>query len=148
MNIYFACSITGGRQQENIYQLIVESLLSEGHIVPTADLSRPEVMDLEGIVQPREVYKRDISWIKACQALIAEVTTPSHGVGYEIAYALGLGKPVLCCYQRGARVSKMITGNTEPHLRVGVYQTQPEVLQLVRNFLEEIKRTSQVNGVS
>jgi nucleoside 2-deoxyribosyltransferase len=98
MNIYFACSITGGRQQENIYQLIVESLLSEGHIVPTADLSRPEVMDLEGIVQPREVYKRDISWIKACQALIAEVTTPSHGVGYEIAYALGLGKPVLCCY--------------------------------------------------
>lgn len=147
MNVYFACAITGGRQQENIYQLIVESLLSAGHIVPTADLSRSEVMELEAIVLPREVYTRDIAWIKDCQALIAEVTTPSHGVGYEIAYALSLGKPVLCCYQQGARVSKMITGNTEPHLRVGVYQTPPEVLQLIRNFLEEIRRTSQFNEV-
>jgi len=143
MNVYFACAITGGRQQENIYQLIVDSLLSDGHTVPTAYLSRPEVMDLEAIVQPREVFTRDIAWIEACQALIAEVTTPSHGVGYEIAYALSLGKPVLCCYRQETLVSKMITGNTDPRLHVGVYQTSADALLLVQNFLEEVKRSSQ-----
>ncbi len=143
MNVYFACAITGGRQQENIYQLIVDSLLSDGHTVPTAYLSRPEVMDLEAIVQPREVFTRDIAWIEACQALIAEVTTPSHGVGYEIAYALSLGKPVLCCYRQETLVSKMITGNTDPRLHVCVYQTSADALLLVQNFLEEVKRSSQ-----
>jgi len=49
MKIYFACSITGGREDELIYQEIVEALLADGHEVPTALLATPEVMLLEGI---------------------------------------------------------------------------------------------------
>lgn len=140
MNIYFACAITGGRQQENIYRLIVDSLIFDGHTVPTAHLSRPEVMDLEAIVQPQEVFSRDTSWIKACDAVIAEVTTPSHGVGYEIAYALNLSKPVLCCYLQGTPISKMITGNPDPHLHIREYQKPTDVVLYVKEFLEEIKK--------
>ncbi len=57
---------------------------------------------LEGQVDPGDVYERDTAWIRACDALVAEVSTPSHGVGYEVAYALSLGKPVLCVYRTGA----------------------------------------------
>lgn len=140
MNIYFSCSITGGRKDEAVYQAIVRSLEDEGHIVPTAHLASPEVLSLEAIIDPVEVYERDIGWIDAAEIMIAEVSTPSHGVGYEIAYALNLGKPVLCCYLHGKPVSKMITGNTHSQLRVQSYRTPEDAVALVKGFLEEFSR--------
>jgi hypothetical protein len=140
MNIYFSCSLTGGRNDEAIYGAIVEHLLARGHDVPTAHLADPDVMDLERIVDPADIYARDTAWITACDALIAEVSTPSHGVGYEIAYALGLGRPVLCCYRRGARVSKMITGNNSPGLELLEYGAPDEALAAIDDFLGDGRR--------
>lgn len=136
MNVYFSCSLTGGRDDESIYAHIVDHLLERGFEVPTAHLARPEVMELEKIVDPEEVFHRDIEWINGCDAVVAEVSTPSHGVGYEIAYALGIGKPVLCCYREGAPVSKMITGNRSQGLSVRTYRTEEEVLALIEAFLD------------
>ena len=136
MNLYFSCSLTGGRADERIYALIVDHLLLRGHAVPTAHLARPDVMDLEQVVDPNEVYARDMQWIRECDALIAEVSTPSHGVGYEIAFALGLGKPVLCCYRNGASVSKILIGNHSPNLRVRSYERDNHILELVDDFLD------------
>jgi hypothetical protein len=135
MKIYFSCSLTGGRNDEAVYGAIVDHMLSQGHEVLTAHLARPEVMALEQVVEPRQVYRRDLEWIEECDALVAEVSTPSHGVGYEIAYALERGKPVLCCARRGARVSKMLTGNDSPGLRLIVYDGQDEVRSVVDAFL-------------
>jgi len=137
MNVYFACSITGGRAFESIYQAIARALLEDGHDVPTAYLADSEVRALEMTVSPRQVYERDIAWIRDCNALIAEVSTPSHGVGYEVAFALSLGKPVLCCYREGQPVSKMITGNDHPKLRLVTYQNADEAVELVRAFLTD-----------
>jgi hypothetical protein len=135
VNVYFSCSLTGGRDHEATYGRIVDHLLALGHEVPTAHLARPEVMAVERVVDPAEVYRRDIAWIDGCQALLAEVSTPSHGVGYEVAYALSLGKPVLCCYRQGVRVSKMITGNDSPGLTVSAYRDLDEALHQVDDFL-------------
>ncbi|HEX9616146.1 MAG TPA: nucleoside 2-deoxyribosyltransferase [Anaerolineales bacterium] len=142
MNIYFACSITGGRQDELVYQAIVHTLLADGHFVPTAHLSAPEVMALESVVDPGEVFLRDVNWIDACDALIAEISTPSHGVGYEIAHALNQGKKVLCCYQEGRRISKMISGNTLPGLRIRAYRDHEEAIHIVREFLKGLPTRS------
>jgi len=135
MNIYFSCSLTGGRDDEEIYAAIVSHLVGQGHEVPTAHLSQPGVMDLERVVVPSEVYKRDMTWIRGCDALIAEVSTPSHGVGYEIAFALGLQKPVLCCHHQDMQVSKMITGNDTPGLYVRAYSDEVDALDVVDVFL-------------
>jgi len=136
MNVYFSCSLTGGRNDEAIYGAIVAHLLRRGHEVPTAHLAEPDVMELERVVDPAEVYARDTTWIDGCDAVVAEVSTPSHGVGYEIAYALGRGKPVLCCFRRGARVSKMILGNSSPGLRLLEYATPEEALAAIDAFLD------------
>ena len=114
MNIYFACSITGGREFEADYQEIVAALTADGHEIPTSHLAQSDVMENERKLTPQDVYERDINWIKNCDVLIAEVSVPSHGVGYEIGFALNIGKPVLCLYQKDRRVSKMITGNSDP----------------------------------
>ena len=138
MRVYFACSITGGRNDEGIYQAIVAALLDEGHEVPTAHLASPEILSLERIVAPQEIYTRDIDWINTSDAMVAEVSTPSHGVGFEIGYALSRGIPVLCCHQDGVKVSKMITGNTMYGLEVKAYSSSDEAEQVVHDFLRLI----------
>lgn len=140
MNIYFSCSITGGRQDQQIYYAIVNLLLQAGHQVPTAHLARTDVMEKEMTVDPLEVYHRDINWVLDSDALIAEVSTPSHGVGYEIALALERKKPVFCCYQQGRRVSKMITGNDMPTLRLYVYQSLDDLLPAIASFLASLRK--------
>jgi nucleoside 2-deoxyribosyltransferase len=138
MNIYFACSITGGRAFETVYQEITRTLLAEGHAVPTAHLAESNVLALEKVIEPREVYDRDVTWIRACDALVAEVSVPSHGVGYEIGFALDSGKQVLCLAQTGVAVSKMITGNPHPALQVQYYQDVSEGIEHMRKFLSGI----------
>jgi nucleoside 2-deoxyribosyltransferase len=135
MNIYFACSITGGRKDELIYQKLVAALQQGGHHVPTAQLACPEVMPLEGVVSPEDVYARDVTWITNCDFLLAEVSTPSHGVGYEIGYALSQGKKVLCLYRKGCKVSKMILGNPNPQLTVHSYDTPEQAVNLLNSYL-------------
>jgi nucleoside 2-deoxyribosyltransferase len=136
LNIYFSCSITGGRNDQRVYQLITELLLAFGHEVPTAHLADENVSELEEGLSPELVYQRDTHWVEACDVLVAEVSTPSHGVGYEIALALSLNKPVLCCYRKGTRVSKILTGNTAPGFFQFAYSTDDELRQGWRNFLE------------
>jgi nucleoside 2-deoxyribosyltransferase len=132
MNIYFACSITGGRELESTYQEIVAALIADGHEIPTSHLVRSDVMENERELAPQE---RDVNWIKNCGALIAEVSTPSHGVGYEIGYALSIGKPVLCLHQKERRVSRMITGNKDSALAVHAYTSLEEAISHVHIFL-------------
>ena len=137
MNIYFACSITGGREFQPAYSQMVAALLEAGHEVPTAHLAEPGVTS-EAILAPRSVYERDTDWIRACDALIAEVSVPSHGVGYEIAYALEQGKPVLCLCRAGRPLSKMISGNPAPRLRVFSYEGVEQALNEVTGFLSHL----------
>ena len=138
MKIYFSCSLTGGREDEGIYGLIVDHLISRDHEVLTAHLARPEVMEAEKVVDAHEVYRRDMNWVEECDAFIAEVSTPSHGVGYEIAYALVLGKPVLCCYRQGVTVSKMILGNDSETIVLAAYHLDSSITPIVDNFLDHL----------
>ena len=136
MNIYFACSITGGREDEPVYQEIVAALQADGHEVPTALLAGSDVIEIEVIVDPVTVYNRDTGWIEGCDLLVAEVSTPSHGVGYEIGYALNLRKRVLCLHREGVSVSKMITGNLDPNLKVQEYTDGRQAVQQLRAYLK------------
>lgn len=138
MNIYFACAITGGRLFEKTYQAITRALLADGHEVPTAHLASPGVMKLEQIVLAEDVFQRDTAWIQACDVLIAEISTPSHGVGFEVALALFIGKKVLCLHQEGQAVSKMIIGNTHPLLTVKSYRMPKEAVSFVRTYLSDL----------
>ena len=138
MNIYFACSITGGRDYESVYQAIVAALTGDGHEVPTAHLADSGAGAQEAGIDPHKVYGRDTAWIRACDVLVAEVSVPSHGVGYEIGFALGLGKQVLALYEVGRKVSKMISGNPDSNLTLTMYQTPEEAVEQIRDYLRRI----------
>ena len=135
MRIYFAGAISGGRDDLSIYQYIIGRLQALGHTVPTEHVANPSVFEEESAMAPRAVYERDMAWLQQCDAMIAEVSTPSLGVGFEIAHGLQRGLPVLCLYREGLSVSKMITGNTSPNLTVAGYFNQHELDHHVDRFL-------------
>ena len=135
MRIYFAGAIMGGRENLPVYQHIVTRLKSLGHSVPSEHVANPRVMQEEGSLPPGVVYERDVAWIRDSDAMVAEISTPSLGVGYEVACALQHEKPVLCLYREGLAVSKMITGNTSAALSIATYRDTTQLDHLIDLFL-------------
>ena len=135
MKIYFACSISGGRKDEKAYQFMVQVLIGMGIDVPTAHIAETGIEEVDAREEPTDIYERDVNWIRESDLLVAEVSTPSHGVGYEIGYALDLDKPVLCLYQKDIVVSKMITGNSHPLLTVMEYQDMAHTEEILKTYL-------------
>ena len=137
MKIYFACSISGGRKDEKAYQFLVNILEELGIDVPTAHIAETGIEKIDGHENSRDIYQRDVDWIEESDLLVAEVSTPSHGVGFEIGYALSLEKPVLCLYEQDVAVSKMITGNPHPLLSVKAYRDLSDAEQILRGYLAD-----------
>jgi nucleoside 2-deoxyribosyltransferase len=135
MELYFSCSLTGGRGDQPIYAAMVAHLQSLGHRVLTEHLASPAVQAADGGLPPEAVFDRDTAWLRGCGAVIAEVSTPSHGVGFEIAYALERGKPVFCLAREGVRVSKMLTGIRQPGFGFRTYRTPEEAFALLEAFV-------------
>jgi 2'-deoxynucleoside 5'-phosphate N-hydrolase len=138
MKIYFSGSISGGRDHEAVYRHMVSRLQAQGHHVLSAHVADPDALAIEKDTPPREVFERDTAWVRESAALIAEVSTPSLGVGYEIALAVQVGKPVLCVCRSGVRLSKMISGNTAPQVTVAVYSAEAELNAIVDSFLTRL----------
>ena len=138
MRVYFSGAISGGRDNLPIYQHIVKRLLQAGHEIPSAHVADPAVLSRESSVSPHEVYQRDVGWIEQCDAMVAEVSTPSVGVGYEVAFALNIGRPVLCLHTSGLFVSKMITGNPAPKLTVAMYHDLGELDTRLNSFIQSL----------
>ncbi|HUP65946.1 MAG TPA: nucleoside 2-deoxyribosyltransferase [Thermoanaerobaculia bacterium] len=121
--IYFSGSISGGRGDLEIYRRLVELLKAHGFQVNAGEVTSAEVGVGGSPLESPEVFERDLRWIeevaRAGGALIAEVTTPSHGVGYEIATARWrFGIPVVALFRpaSGRRCSAMIAGDPGIHL--------------------------------
>lgn len=109
--IYFAGSIRGGREDSALYAQIIERLGRFGRVL-TEHVGGASLTTEGESGSAREIHDRDLSWLKSAGFVVAEVSTPSLGVGYEIARATEWGKPVLCLFRRGAgrNLSAMISG--------------------------------------
>ena len=84
-----------------------------------------------------EIHERDLGWIRNSDLLIAEVSVPSLGVGYEIARAVDLDKPVLCLYNQDSEhsLSAMISGCED--VEIGTYKTLSEAKEVIEDFLRK-----------
>lgn len=136
MKIYFSGSIAGGRKYLDIYKKIVAHLKDKGHKVLTEHIIVDNIFDFENQWSPQGIFERDIKFLNQCDRLIAEVSNPSLGVGYEICYASEHRIPTLCIYQPEIFVSRMIIGNTSPDLTLFEYRDEQLVFQKLDEFLD------------
>lgn len=140
MKIYFAGSIKGGRQDADLYAEMIEYLKTKGNVltehIGSENVSHDGQSDYDRT--PKFVHDRDIEWLTATDVVIAEVTIPSLGVGYEIGRAFDMGKKILCLYRKEPEtLSKMIGGC--PGVEVGYYSNLDQAKEQIDNFLQTIK---------
>ena len=133
--IYFAGSIRGGRNDQALYLEIIDFLQQFGKVL-TEHVGAAELSAF-GETDPSDtyIYERDMEWLRASEIIVAEVTTPSLGVGYELGMAEALGKRILCLYRptEGKRLSAMIAGNKA--FEVLEYQQLEEVKLKIEDYL-------------
>ena len=135
MKIYFAGSIRGGRQDAVIYLQIIDYLKTFGEVL-TEHVGDQNLTDL-GDDGPTDKYihDRDLDWLLSADILVAEVTTVSMGVGYEIGRAVESGKKVLCLFrpESGKNLSAMIAGCDD--LTLVNYSDLEEVKKGILSFI-------------
>lgn len=112
--IYFSGAISGGRADVAHYRRIVEALEKEGHRVLAGSVAAETIGDSGDPLDPRVIFDRDVAWIAEADLLVADVSVPSTGVGYEIAAArYRFGIPVIALYRPAhtKRCSAMVEGD-------------------------------------
>jgi 2'-deoxynucleoside 5'-phosphate N-hydrolase len=139
--IYFACSISGGRDHAHLYEDIVAYIRLAG-ATPVSEIFADKKLVAElgptPHLTPHETWSRDCDWVRQADAVIAEVTQPSLGVGYEIGRAQSWKKPILALFytSSGRRLSPMISGN--PHVQVVEYAAVHETKVAIKKFIENL----------
>jgi hypothetical protein len=132
MKIYFAASIRGGRNDVAIYEQLIKHLKQYGEVL-TEHVGDP------GYVSPAKehdeiLHHENLEKLLSSDVIVAEVSTPSLGVGYELGRAAADKKRVLCLYCPDATkiLSGMIAGC--PDLPVTEYKTVDEAKKIIDDF--------------
>lgn len=133
--VYFAGSIRGGRQDADLYKRII-AYIQRSHVVLTehvGDLSKSKTEGLPN--QEAAIYEQDTAWLREADVVIAECSTPSLGVGYELAYAEARDIPVHIFYNRPlTNLSAMLSGNSYFHIHP--YTTEADIYPLLDTILQ------------
>jgi len=135
MKIFFAGSIRGGRQLIPTYQYIIRFLKSRNFVVISEHVAAEGLEKVEARMTEQEIYEKDANWIEECDRVVAEITVPSIGVGYEICHAVKHNKPVLCAYQEGTKASAMVLGNSTGYVTAKSYSNKNQLEEILLEFL-------------
>jgi len=135
LKIYFAGAIRAGRNDVALYCSMIDFLASFGEVMTehVGDLELTEKGD-DG-PDDRFIHDRDMAWLKDSDLVIAEVTTPSLGVGYELGWAAAWNKPTLCLFrgQCPGKISAMIAGC--PAFQTVVYSELEKAKEYMSTFI-------------
>ncbi len=139
MKIYFAGSIRGGRDDKELYLQLIQYLSRYGQVL-TEHIGDGNLTEFgEDGPSDEWIYNRDMDWVRQSDVLIAEVSTPSLGVGYEIGKAEDMNKKMLCLYrnQQDKRLSAMISGNS--NVKIARYEALEDAINHIDRFFEVLK---------
>ena len=136
MKIYVSGSIYGGTQKIDTYKILIEELEKYGEVL------NKQIADTNVIAN--EVYKKDEDIFKDLEEkliiadiLVAEVSIPALGVGYELGFADKLNKKIIAIYDEiyTPKVTTMIRGNKR--IKLIPYQRIEEITNNLDKLLFE-----------
>jgi len=110
-------------------------LLPYGQVLTEHLGNDSEIESKDRILSDVQIHNRDMEWLRESDLVIAEISIPSLGVGYEIGRAVELGKPVLSLYRSGTEfsLSAMVSGSEG--VRMIQYERLDELTGPIRTFI-------------
>ena len=138
MIIYCAGPIRGNDTYKNSFKKIIEYVEGLGNTVLS------EFSDKFSSTIPltnNQTYKRDLKWIDGSKCMIAEISGPSIGVGFELSYAILQRKiPVLAIHNSEVQqISAMILGCDSPLITIQKYRDDEDMKNIIKAYLTKIK---------
>jgi hypothetical protein len=140
--IYFAASIRGGRDDVDLYIELIKYLGEYGDVLTEYIGDKKLTLLGENVLTDKKIHNRDMNWLSQSKYIVAEVTTASLGVGYEIGRIVERNlwipekdrKRILCLYrhQINKRLSAMIAGSKG--LTSVEYETLDEAKKAIDTF--------------
>jgi len=132
MHIFYTGSVRGGRER---HIRIIDALKKYGTVTyPSAYF---DTLSGHGETElPRHtIAERERDALAKSDIVVAEISTPSLGVGYLVAYATSLGKKVVALYQGEDtfKLSAMIKGDTK--IGVHTYRTEEDIEKILTETL-------------
>jgi nucleoside 2-deoxyribosyltransferase len=136
MIIYCAGPIRGDTAHHESYKKMINYVESLGNTILT-EFSGKFSSTIP--LTDKQIYKRDLKWIDGSKIMIAEISGPSLGVGFEIAYAIFQRKlPVLAIYSsEDQNISAMITGCDSPLLTIEKYRNEEEMKKIIKVYISK-----------
>jgi len=141
MRIYLACTVRGDRGTVATARHIHECLVRLGHEVLTAHLLDDNVDTAEDRLGDRDVFRRDLAWLESADAIVAETSGSSYGVGFEVGYTMGraaqCGQRVLVLFDAARRgsISRLISGMDDPRAKVLAYERADDIAPFLDRHL-------------
>ena len=140
MKVYLSTAITRGRREYvDAVRNIFDALKEEGVDVLNDRVADPNFPDPQ---TDRAETMRDVhGWLNEADALIAEATISSTGVGCELTQVQMRGKPVLLLYDAhfGFRISDWVTHNPEANVEARPYRDRNEIARIVKEFVAGLR---------
>lgn len=115
LTIYVSAAIAAGRANPEDVNEIIRAVRRAGHAVAMEKVGLPHKGAEAAYAQ--FVFTHDRKKLQDADAMLAEVSSPSIGVGWEISFMSEVEKkPVFCLYRMEVadRVSYMVLGNENP----------------------------------
>jgi 2'-deoxynucleoside 5'-phosphate N-hydrolase len=146
MIIYCAGAIKGDTTYQKNYIEMIRFIESMNHTA-LAELNGKFNSSIP--LSDNQIYTRDIKWIEGSDLMIAEISGPSLGVGFEIAYALfKKGIPVLALASSDVnKLSAMITGCSSDLLTVKRYNNVEDMHSIISEYFKDTEDKSDREGI-
>lgn len=146
MIVYCAGAIKGDTAYQNNYLEMIRFIESMNHTA-LAELNGKFKFSIP--LSDNQVYTRDIKWIDGSQLMIAEISGPSLGVGFEIAYALFQKEiPVLALVSSDVKkISAMITGCNSNLLTIKRYKNIEDMQNIISDYFKNLEHESDRKGI-
>jgi len=154
MRIYLACTVRGDRGTIGTARLIHDCLVGLGHEVLTSHLLDDDVDTAESQLRDTEVFARDMAWLESADAIVAEASGSSYGVGFEVGYLLGrtthTGQKVVVLYDasRRGKISRLISGLDDTRACVLAYEAFSDIDPFLEKHLGRASRLDAESSTS
>jgi nucleoside 2-deoxyribosyltransferase len=150
LKIYFCASIRGEVVSKPFLGSLIKHLQQQHGRVLTEHIGF-DTCEMEDTTD-EAIYARDVAWLRESDVVIAECSSVSIGVGYELGYAEALGKPILILYRwpraDNKRLSAMIAGNRAyKHQSVVQYEDESGAKAAMDRWLVE-RQAAKPSGLS
>lgn len=135
MNIFFTASVRGVRAHKPKHDFIASVLEKYGTVLSPSSYLGTLSDYGETELSRREIFEREMDALAKSDVVVAEVTTPSLGVGYLIARATAQGKKVIALYcgEDALKLSAMITGDAGVELHL--YKDERDIEAVLKEVL-------------